>query len=117
MTKLAKLVKETGTIIFLVVHLKKSDYGKGKTFEQGAIPSLDDLRGSGAIKQLSWDVIGLSRDQQHPDKRCANTSEIHLLKCRKTGRTGKSGYLYFDDQSGRMIQTECPTGYYRRSSE
>lgn len=111
MTRLAKLVKETGAIIFLVVHLKKAESSR-HTFEEGAIPTLDDLRGSGSIKQLSWDVIGLSRNQQHPDKRCANTSELHSLKCRFTGRTGKAGYLFFDENSGRMIQTNEPAGYY-----
>ena len=110
MTKLAKLVKETGATIFLVVHLKKTD-SHSSTFEQGGVPSLDDLRGSGSIKQLSWDVIGLSRNQQHPDERCANTSELHVLKCRYTGRTGHGGFLYFDDKTGRMIQTEEPVGY------
>lgn len=114
MTKLAKLVKETGAIIFLVVHLKKSDSSKS-TFEQGAVPSLDDLRGSAAIKQLSWDVLGISRNQQHPDKICANTSQLHVLKCRFTGRTGKAGYLYFDDKTGRMIQTTEPSGYHNVS--
>ena len=64
MTKLAKLVKETGVIIFLVVHLKKSDSSR-RSFEEGATPTLDDLRGSASIKQLSWDVIGLSRNQQY----------------------------------------------------
>lgn len=110
MTKLAKLVKETNCVIFLVVHLKKAE-SSSNTFEQGATPSLDDLRGSGSIKQLSWDVIGLSRNQQHPDKLCANTSELHVLKCRFTGRTGKAGFLLFDDKTGRMIQSEEPSGY------
>lgn len=111
MTKLAKLVKETGAIIFLVVHLKKSDSSR-TTFEQGAIPSLDDLRGSGAIKQLSWDVIGLSRNQQHPSRMCSNTSLLTVLKCRFTGRTGQADFLYFDDTTGRMIKTEQPLGYF-----
>ncbi len=111
MTKLAKLVKETGAIIFLVVHLKKAESSR-HTFEEGATPTLDDLRGSGSIKQLSWDVIGLSRNQQHKDTICANTSELHTLKCRFTGRTGKSGFLLFDDKSGRMIQSEEPMGYH-----
>jgi twinkle protein len=105
MTKLAKLVKETGAIIFLVVHLKKSD---GRPFEEGNIPTLDDLRGSATLKQLSWDVLALSRNQQHPDKICANTIELTVLKCRFTGRTGNAGYLFFDDSSGRMIMAEPP---------
>jgi twinkle protein len=114
MTKLAKFVKETGCILFLVVHLRKAD--GHRSFEEGAVPSLDDLRGSGAIKQLSWDVIGLSRNQQHTNPMCANTTELSVLKCRFTGRTGTAGYLYFDDTSGRMLSTSEPVGYreYKR---
>jgi twinkle protein len=113
MTKLAKFAKETGTVVFLVVHLKKAD---GRPFEEGAIPSLDDLRGSGAIKQLSWDVVGLSRNQQHHSQYCANTTEITSLKCRFTGRTGSCGFLHFDEKTGRMIQVDEPIGYrdYRK---
>ena len=52
MTKLAKFVKETGTIIFLVVHLRKGE-NSHKSFEEGAVPTLDDLRGSGSLKSSS----------------------------------------------------------------
>lgn len=110
MTKLARFVKETGAVVFLIVHLRKSE-NSHSSFELGAVPTPDDLRGSGAIKQLSWDIVGLSRPQQHPDPRCANTTQLHSLKCRKTGRTGACDYLYFDDTTGRMIQTEEPSGY------
>lgn len=109
MTKLAKFVKETGTILFLVVHLRKSS--EGTSFEEGAPPTLDDLRGSGTLKQLSWDVIGLSRPQQHPDPVCANTTEVTSLKCRFTGNLGIADYLYYDQFTGRMINTEKPANY------
>lgn len=111
MTKLAKLVKETGATIVLVVHLRKSEH---KPFELGVVPSVDDLRGSGSIKQLSWDIIALSRNQQHKDLYCANTTELTVLKCRFTGRTGNAGYMFFDDGSGRMISTEKPDGYNQK---
>lgn len=110
MTKLAKIVKEFGIIIFLVVHLKKT-VTAGQSFEEGLRPSLDDLRGSGAIKQLSWDVIFLTRNQQHPDQYCANTSLVTVGKCRFTGRTGDADYLHFDDKTGRMIKVEPPHGW------
>ena len=109
MTKLAKLVKELNIVIFLVVHLKKSD--NSQSFEEGKDPSLDDLRGSGSLKQLSWDVISLTRNQQHPDKYCSNTSKIKVLKCRFTGRTGDADYLYFDDTTGRMMKVPKPSDF------
>lgn len=108
MTKLAKMVKELNITIFLIVHLKKSD---GKPFEEGYVPTLDDLRGSGTLKQLSWMVIAIARNQQHEDAFCANTSELTVLKCRFTGRTGVSDYLNFNDETGRMIPVPKPHNY------
>lgn len=113
MTKLAKFVKEFGVVLFLVVHLRKSDISH-TSFELGARPSLDDLRGSGSLKQLSWDVIGLSRNQQHEDPYCANTTEVSVLKCRFTGRTGVAGYLHFDDHTGRLFSVDRPVNYKQK---
>jgi twinkle protein len=110
MTKLAKFVKEYNVILFLVVHLRKTSLD-GLSFEEGAPPGLDDLRGSGSLKQLSWDILGASRPQQHPDPACANTTELRVLKCRLTGRTGIADYLYYSDVTGRMIESQRPVGY------
>lgn len=107
MTKLAKMAKEFGIIIFLVVHLKKSSV-QGGSFEEGTRPTLDDLRGSGSIKQLSWDVLFLTRNQQHPIPTCANTSLITVGKCRFTGRTGDADYVLFDESTGRLRKVERP---------
>lgn len=101
MTKLAKFVKETGVTLFLVVHLRKGD-SAAVTFEQGAVPTLDDLRGSASLKQLSWDILGLARNTQDPNPRFANKVDIHVLKSRFTGRTGKADTLYFDEGTGRL---------------
>lgn len=109
MTKLAKLAKELEVVIFLVVHLRKE--GSGRSFEQGAVPSLDDLRGSGSLKQLSWDVLALSRNQQHFDPYCRNVTKITVLKCRFTGRTGPAGFLAFQEDTGRMEAVPEPTNY------
>ena len=110
MTKLAKLAKETNIIIFLVVHLKKSESSR-VSFEKGAIPDLDDLRGSAMIKNLSWDVIFLSRNTQHEDPECAKITEITSAKCRLTGRTGCAGFIKFDETTGRMVETVAPPNY------
>jgi twinkle protein len=109
MTKLAKLAKELEVVIFLVVHLRKEN--SGRSFEQGAVPSLDDLRGSGSLKQLSWDVLALSRNQQHFDPYCRNVTKLTVLKCRFTGRTGPAGYLKFDEITGRMVAVPEPANY------
>lgn len=109
MTKLAKFVKETNSILFNIVHLRKTEK---RNFEEGSIPSLDDLRGSASIKQLSWDIIALARNQQHYDPYCRNIVTLHCLKSRFTGRTGPAGAIRFDDVTGRYIQCPIPPNYY-----
>ena len=101
MTRLKKLTQELNIWIGLIVHLRKTTVG-GKSFEEGAVPTLDDLRGSGAIKQLSNGVFATSRDQQHDDIERRNTNHLTILKCRFTGSTGPADELHFDNETGRL---------------
>ena len=105
MTRLKNLTQELNVWIGLVVHLRKTSNG-GKSFEEGAIPTLDDLRGSGSIKQLSNSVYALSRNQQSVCDIEKNTSLLTVLKCRFTGRTGNADSLYFNDDTGRMVKAD-----------
>lgn len=105
MSRLKQLTQELNIWIGLVVHLRKSDK---KPFELGEVPSLDDLRSSGAIKQLSNSVIAVARNQQAEEERVRNTMSIHSLKNRFNGVTGPAGYLYFDQNTGRLIETDEP---------
>jgi len=109
MSKLKNLTQELQIWIGLVVHLRKTS--TGTSFEEGAIPTTDDLRGSGSIKQLSNGVFAIARDQQHSNEYLRNTSSVHSLKCRFTGRTGAAGWLHFDGPSGRMIPVGDPQEY------
>ena len=108
MTNLRKLVQETGVGLFLVSHLRRPS--GSKAHEDGGKISLGELRGSAAIAQLSDIVIGLERDQQHADPTTRNTTCVRVLKNRFVGLTGPACYLYYDKESGRMIETSCPTG-------
>jgi len=106
MTNLRKIVQETGIGLFLVSHLRRPS-GQ-KAHEDGGKISLGELRGSASIAQLSDMVIGLERDQQHPDADIRNTTCVRVLKNRFVGLTGAACYLYYDKDSGRMIETACP---------
>jgi len=108
MTNLRKIVQETGVGLFLVSHLRRPS--GSKAHEDGGKISLGELRGSAAIAQLSDIVIGLERDQQHADPTTRNTTCVRVLKNRFVGLTGPACYLYYDEESGRMIETSCPTG-------
>ena len=105
---LKELTIELGIYIGLISHLRKPN-GNGKSFEEGAVPTLDDLRGSGSIKQLSNTVLAISRDQQHENSTARNTSAITVLKCRKTGRTGAADFLMFEDATGRLVKGTDPS--------
>ena len=100
MHNLKSLTVELGIYIGLITHLRKS--GGNTSFEEGAVPTLDDLRGSGGIKQLSNSVYALSRDQQAENDVARNTSQLHSLKCRRTGETGPADFITFNKQTGCM---------------
>lgn len=95
MTQLRALVEETGAGIVVVSHLRKGDT-KSTPFEQGGTISLDDLRGSGTLKQIPDTILALERNQQADTEDVKNTMKLRVLKCRFTGNTGLAGYLRFN---------------------
>ena len=102
MTQLRSLIEETGVGIVVVSHLKKTD--EGKTHEEGGTISLDDLRGSGSLKQIPDVIIGFERNQQADDERLKNIMKVRLLKCRFTGETGLAGYVRYDKSKHRLVE-------------
>ena len=105
MTKLAKMVVETGVGLIQIVHLKRS--GGDKSFAKGGEVELTDLRGSAALEQLSWSVVGLERDQQGDDR---DFSKIRVLKNRTWGFTGICDTVKFDPTTGRMASVILDDG-------
>lgn len=98
MHNLKALTVELGIYIGLISHLKKA--GGNTSFEEGAVPSLDDLRGSGGIKQLSNSVYAISRNQQADTEMERNTAQVHVLKSRYTGDTGPGDFVFFNKLTG-----------------
>jgi twinkle protein len=103
MTKLRMLVQETGVSVVCVSHLKRPE---NKGHEEGAATSLAQLRGSGAIAQLSDMVIGLERNGQAEDSTKRNTTYVRVLKNRFCGVTGKACALLYNHNTGRMMEFE-----------
>lgn len=98
MHRLSGLAVELDISIQLISHLKKA---AGTTsFEEGAIPSLDDLRGSGGIKQLAMNVYAMSRNQQAKTELTRRTAQVHVLKCRRTGKTGPADFIEYNYETG-----------------
>lgn len=103
MNDLLRLVKKHNVWLGLVSHLRKTD-NKGKSFEEGKLPSMDDIRGSGSIKQISMDIIAFARDVGAADEETRNTIKTKVLKCRYTGLTGPSGTLGYKFETGRLTK-------------
>lgn len=98
MTFLAALCQETGVGIIAIVHLKRVS---GKDFNEGGSPSLSDLRGSGALEQLSHNVYSLERNQQSKSLLKKFQTIIRVLKTRFGFETGVADTLEYNRVKGR----------------
>ena len=65
--------------------------------------SLNSLRGSHSIGQLSDMVLGLERDQQSEEN---NRTVVRVVKNRFTGDTGIGTELTYNQQTGRLHEYE-----------
>ena len=101
MNDLLRLVKRHNVYICLISHLRKVQTG-GKSFEEGRIPSLDDIRGSGSIKQVSFDVIAFARDMNNAEEYVRNTICMAVLKSRTMALTGPVVGAVYDNVTGRL---------------
>lgn len=99
MTLLRTLVQETGIGLILVSHLRRPD-GRG---EEKC--SLNRLRGSHAIAQLSDIVLGIDIVFDVNDlnvKVATDKREVNVLKNRFTGQVGPTATLHYNSNTGRL---------------
>ena len=101
MSDLLKLVKQFPIWLGVISHLRKTGAG-GKSFEEGHMASLDDIKGSGSIKQVSFDIIAFARNMIAEDERTKNTIRFRVLKARYTGNTGEAGSSFFNKTTRRL---------------
>lgn len=105
MSDLLKLAKRHNLWIGVVSHLRKTSNNQ-KSFEEGAVPSDDDLKGSGSLKQIGAQLIAISRNKMEKDPIKRNTSRLWVLKDRFSGRTGPMGQYRFVEETGRLIAAD-----------
>ena len=103
MTRLRTLVQETGITLICVSHLKRPSTSN-KGHEDGESVSLSQLRGSGAIAQLSDAVITLERNAMSTDPTIRHTTKVAVAKNRNNGLTGPACSLRYDMNTGRMVE-------------
>jgi len=102
MKNLRALVERTGVVVHVVSHIKKTD----KSVDEGERISLNDLRGSGSLAQISDYVLALERNRQHADDKIANTTCIRVLKNRKTGKCGICTALWYNHKTSRLQEID-----------
>ncbi len=102
MTKLKELTVKTGVSIMIISHLKRPDGDVG--YEDGKPVTLNALRGSNSLYQLSDVVLSLERDQQNINT--GNQTLIRVLKNRITGKLGVADTLYYNETTGRLTTLE-----------
>ena len=101
MSDLLKVVKKHNVWLGLISHLRKAQ--GGKSFEEGNIASIDDIKGSGSIKQISFDIIAFSRNLVAESESERNTIKFKVLKSRFTGLTGPAGSSTYNNKTTRLV--------------
>lgn len=107
MTKLRTLVQELEVTLICVSHLRRPQGNAGH--EDGQAVSLSQLRGSGAIAQLSDAVITLERNSMADDERERHRTKVAVAKNRYNGYTGPACDLQYVKETGRMMEMEMET--------
>lgn len=100
MSDLLKITKKHNIWLGIISHLRKGE----KPFEEGHLPSIDDIKGSGSIKQISFDIIAFARNMVAETEAERNTIKLRVLKSRFTGQTGDCGSTKYNTDTGRLSE-------------
>jgi twinkle protein len=100
MNDLLRIVKKHNIWLGLISHLRKTN--TGKPYEEGEMPSMDSIRGSGSTKQIAMSIIAFSRNSVAEDETTRNTVKLRVLKSRYTGLTGDAGACVYNHSTGRL---------------
>lgn len=118
MADLLRIVKKHNVWLGLISHLRKTS--TGKPYEEGEMPSMDSIRGSGSTKQISMSIIAFSRNSVAENDIERNTVKLRVLKSRYTGLTGDAGSCVYHHDTGRLTfagdfeAVEQPTEGFKR---
>lgn len=105
MKELASMTRELKFNLQVISHVRKSDSSR-KPAEEGGRVKIDDLKGSGAVKQWANIIIALERNQQADDPDEARTTTVRLLKGRGVGKNvGQCVFVKYLPETTQLIQT------------
>lgn len=87
-TKLKSLTMNLQIAVVAVIHINR----------QGQV------RGSAGPEQVSNNVIRLTRDKKEVDDWRRNVTQMDVEKCRLSGRTGPACWIFYDNETGRLVE-------------
>lgn len=106
MKELATMTRELDFTLHAISHIRKSENSR-KPAEEGGRVKIDDMKGSGAIKQWANFVIALERNQQAKDQEKARTTKLRILKARDVGKNvGKIVKVIYDPVTTKLTETD-----------
>lgn len=94
-----------GITVIAACHLRKAADAR-HSHEEGGRVTLDDLKDSSSVKQLSDVVIGLERDSQADNPVVANTTTLRVLKSRDFGQKGVACGCTYDKDTTRLTEID-----------
>lgn len=95
------MIKSHGVTFVNISHVRKSGGGQ-KANSTGADIYEEDFHGSSSIFKSGAVNLLFSRDKENEDPILRNTTIMKMSKCRWTGKTGKAGEYYYDNQTHTM---------------
>lgn len=105
MESIASLAQELKIIIHFVSHLTTPS--QGKSHEEGGRVEAKHFRGSRSIMQWSYIMLGLERNNQHPDPEERCKTIIRVLKERYSGQgVGKTVSLKYNTDTYKLEETD-----------
>lgn len=99
------MIKSHGVTFVNISHVRKSGGGQ-KANSTGADIYEEDFHGSSSIFKSGAVNLLFSRDKENEDPTLRNTTIMKMSKCRWTGKTGKAGEYYYDNQTHTMHDKE-----------
>ena len=96
MYKLQGITQRLGIKMHIVMHLRKTPSSTGKSFETGQMPTMDDIKGTGALKQVPDTIIAIARDMSSEDPELIRVATYAVLKNRFLSETGITDKLIFN---------------------
>lgn len=106
MKELSSMARELKFNLQVISHVRKSDSSR-KPAEEGGRVKIDDLKGSGAVKQWANNIIALERNQQASDIDEARTTTVRILKCRGVGKNvGQTVRVKYLPETAQLIQED-----------